>query len=340
MTALKGKDIDKFLNQPDLKTGLIVVYGPDNGLVSENAAKLAKFYSGNPPDPDSIINLQMSEIEADPQRLAIESRMPSLFSDGKVIRVRYATSKLAPTLAELLEENVDAIFVVETGDVKPTDALRKLAEARRDARALPCYADNGQAIDALIRSSFAQANIQTETDLIPMLRDMLGNDRQITRREIEKLVLFAGDGGTLTREDVITLCGDNAALAIDAVLDAVATGHAKKFDDNMIRALAAGTDMQRILIMSLQHFARLRAMRAEMDLGASAGDVINRSRPPVHFSRKASMEQQLRLWNDGALSRACARISQAIGDSRKNSTLSQSIARQALMSVTIQASRR
>lgn len=340
MTALKGRDIESFLARPDLKQGYILVYGPDTGLVSENAARLVAHYAGTPPDPESIVSLQMSELDADAQRLGVEARTPSLFGSGKVIRIRNAGNKLAATLAELLDEQAPAVFVVEGGDLKPSDGLRKLAEQRRDSRALPCYADSGQAIDALIRTTFSQARITTEPDLVPMLRDMLGNDRQVTRRELEKLVLFAGDGGTLSREDVLTLCGDNAALAIDAVVDAIGTGHARKFDEALTRAAAAGTDSQRLLIVALQHFSRLRSMRAEIDAGAQVDQVTGRATPRIHFSRKTVFEQQLRLWSDDALAAACARISRAIAESRKTSALAPAIARQAMLAVCLAAARR
>lgn len=340
MTALKGKDIGAFISRPDLKSGFVLVYGPDAGLVGENASLIVKAAMGPEPDPESLINLQMSEIDADPQRLGVEARTPSLFGGDKIIHVRQASNKLASTLSELLDEGLPLLVVVEAGDLKPADGLRKLAEARKDARALPCYADNGQAVDMLIRQTFTQHNIRTEPDLVPMLRDMLGNDRQVTRRELEKLVLFAGDGGALTRSDVITLCGDNAALALDAVVDAIGTGHAGRFDEAMTRALSGGTDAQRLLIVALGHFARLRAMRAEIEAGSSPDTVISRATPRIHFSRKGTMEQQLRLWTDSSLAAACNRLAAAIGQSRKSSALGQSIARQAMLAVCLAAARR
>lgn len=340
MSALKGRDIEKFLARPDLTSGLVLVYGPDTGLVSENAARLVKHFAGDPPDPESLSQLHMSEIDADPQRLGILARSPSLFGGQTTIRIRAATNKLAPTLVELLDEGAQALFVVEGADLKPSDALRKHAEARRDARALPCYADTGQTIDTLIRETFAAANIALEADLAPMLRDMLGNDRQVTRSELQKLVLYAGDGGRLTRDDVMRLCGDNAALAIDAVVDSIATGHARRFDDAMTRAAAAGTDAQRLLIVAMQHFSRLRAMRAEIDAGASVDQIVSRATPRIHFSRKAGFEQQLRLWNDDGLAAACNRLAAAILDSRKSGSLAPAIGRQALLAICMAAARR
>lgn len=340
MTALKGRDIEKFLAGPDLSTGWVLVYGPDAGLVSENAARLARHYAGDPPNPESLETLHMSEVDADPQRLGILARSPSLFGGGTVIRIRAASNKLTPSLVELLDENAQVVFIVEGGDLKPSDSLRKQAEVRRDARALPCYADTNQTLEALIRQTFAAANIGLESDLVPLLRDLLGNDRQITRQELEKLVLFAGPGGRLSQEDVLRLCGDNAALALDQVIDAIALGHARRFDDAVTRAVSAGNDIQRLLIVAQQHFARLRAMRAEIDAGQGTDQVLGRATPRIHFSRKSAVEQQLRLWSDDSLAAVGNRLHAAIADSRKSGAMAPSIARHALLAVCMAAARR
>lgn len=340
MSALKGRAVERFLARPDLDRGFVLIYGPDAGLVSENGARLARTWLGPDPDPESLLVFDAAELDADPQRLGVAVRSPSLFGTGRVIRVRGAGNKLAATLAELLGEQLEASVIVEAGDLKPRDALRKLAEERENARALPCYADSAQDIDQLIRETFAAESVSFSPDLVPFLRDLLGNDRQVTRRELEKLVLYAKSDGAIDRDAVLALCGDNAALAIDSVLDAVGTGHARKFDDALGRAGASGTDPQRLLIACLGHFQRLRSLRAQMEAGASPDEVLRRATPRIHFSRTTAMQQQLRLWNDDALASATDRLYRAIADSRRQQALSPAIARQAMLAVCMAAARR
>jgi DNA polymerase-3 subunit delta len=42
MVALKGSDIDKFVARPDPARPIVLVFGPDTGLVRERAAALIK----------------------------------------------------------------------------------------------------------------------------------------------------------------------------------------------------------------------------------------------------------------------------------------------------------
>lgn len=340
MTALKAHQIARFIASPDLPAGLFLVYGPDQGLVRETAQALLRHFAGADDDPMAAITFEAADLAAEPARLAIEARTPTMFGGLRRIRVRGATKALTATLAELLDDMPEAVIVLEAGNLPPRDALRALAEARPNARALPCYADSGETLGALIRETLTAKNINFDADVVPLLRDMLGNDREITRRELEKLVLYAAQSKTLTRQDVALLCGDNAAMAIDEIVDAAGTGHAEKLDAALTRANAAGLDPQRLLISALLHFAGLRRMRATVDTGKSPRETLEAQKPRPHFSRKASLEQQLRLWNDEALAAAAARLYEAIAESRKSASLAPDIAQRALLAVCAAAAHR
>lgn len=340
MTALKAHEVSRFLDRPDLTNGVFLAFGPDQGLVREISQRLMKFYGGENPDPMAQTTLDASELAADPSRLAVEARTSSMFGGLRTIRVRGATKALSATLSELLDNMPDAVIILEAGNLPPRDALRALAEANKNARTLPCYADNNETLGALIRQTFADAGISIEPEAIAALRDTLGNDREITRRELEKLSLYAAESKKLASEDVLTLCGDNAALAIDAILDAAGSGRAEILDNAISRAFNSGIDAQRLLISALLHFTWLRRLQTEVAAGRTPREVLDRQRPRPHFSRKSALEQQLRTWNDDNLASASARIYDAIAQSRKSATLAPAIAHRALLAVCVAAAHR
>ena len=335
MTALKGRDIERFISRPDLEEGAILVYGPDAGLVRETAEGLVNHYSSG--GSMGLVTLDGSDVDSDPGRLAVEAGTASLFGDRRVVRVRGAGKSVATSLSAILAEPGGAIIVLEAGNLAPKDPLRALAEANKAARALPCYADSEQTILKLITDTFVREGITVAPDVATTLRDILGNDREVTRRELEKLSLFATEAKVLTREDVITLCADNAASAIDEVADAIGTGHAEALELALSRALAASVDSQRLLTTVTQHFGALRRWRAQFDAGRSASDAIDSGWPKPHFSRRSSLEQQVRLWNDVSLAGASDRLLTAMNESRKNYGMAETIVRRALLSLARQA---
>lgn len=340
MTALKAHEVERFLQAPDLPNGVFLAYGPDNGLVREVTRRIVQHFSHDSTDPMAHTILDAQELETEPSRLAMEARTPSLFGGKRTIRVRGAGKSLVHSLSLLLEDMPEAVIAIEAGNLRPADSLRKLAETHKFARTLPCYADNEKALGELIRKTFLDAGISYAPEIIAGLRDLLGNDREITRQELEKLVLFAYQSKQISMEDVVNLCGDNSSQAIDAIIDAIGSGHAANFDEAFRSATASGVDPQRILSTALMHFATLRRMRTRLDAGTPLKEILNTARPRPHFSRMAAMERQLRMWSDDSLSAACSRIHAAVLESRKNSLLNTQIAQRSLLAICVAAAHR
>jgi len=333
MTALKAHEVERFLKRPDISEGIFLAYGPDTGLVRETAQKLVKFLAAGDPPAETTV-LEGDDLDKAPGELAIEARTLSLFGGRRVVRVRGASKSLVLTLSEFADSPDGAAIVLEAGNLTPKDALRALVEASRHGRALPCYPDSDETLIRLINETFSKAGIAADPDVAPTLRDQLGNDREITRQELEKLELYAARTKRLRREDVLVLCADNAALVNDEIADATGSGRADLLDLALSRALALAINPQQIASMMLYHFATLRRWRAEVDAGRRPGDVLDGSRPKPHFSRRTALEQQLRLWTDPALSTASARLQTAIADSRLRPALAEAILRRTLLALS------
>jgi DNA polymerase III subunit delta len=286
------------------------------------------------------VTLDGADIDADPGRLLVEAKTSSLFGEKRVVRVRGAGKSLVMGVTELLDDPGGAAVVLEAGNLAPRDPLRALVESARAGRALPCYPDSEETLLRLINESFSKAGIRATPDVATTLRDTLGNDREITRRELEKLLLFANETKVLTRSDVLTLCADNAALVLDEIVDAAGTGHAARLDEALDRALAASVNPQQLLASALLHFSALRRWRTEVDAGRSARDVLESAKPRPHFSRKSSLEQQLRLWSDEALCAACERLYLATAETRKRYAVQETVASRALLAICMMAAER
>jgi len=337
MSALKAHEVARFLVRPDLSEGIFLAYGPDGGLVRETAQRLIRQLSGDDPSSANISVFEGAELAADPSQLVLEARSSSLFGGKRIIRVRNAGKALVMPLTELRDDPGGTAIVLEADNLPPRDALRALVEAARLGRALPCYPDSDETLMALMRETFNQAGIRTDSDVVPTLREILGNDREITRRELEKLTLYAASSKTLTRDDVLLLCADNGALAIDAILDATGGGNAEKLELALNRALAANVNPQQLLAMLTNHFANLRRWRTEVDAGKAPRAVLDGLKPKPHFSRIGALEQQVRIWSDTALATASERLLQATSDTRRGPILSEAVLRRTTLALCMMA---
>ena len=73
LVALRGKDIDIFLSRPDATRPIILLYGPDAGLVRERAEALVKSAVDDVNDPFSLVRMDGDDLAAEPSRLVEEA---------------------------------------------------------------------------------------------------------------------------------------------------------------------------------------------------------------------------------------------------------------------------
>src|ERR1700759_5788954 len=95
MVALRGRDIDVFLNRPDPARPIILLYGPDAGLVRERADALVASAVDDPSDPFSLVRMDGDELSAEPSRLVEEAMTIPMFGGRRAIRVRAGSRRFS-----------------------------------------------------------------------------------------------------------------------------------------------------------------------------------------------------------------------------------------------------
>src|SRR6202158_6191563 len=129
MVALRGKEIDAFLARPDPARPIILLYGPDAGLVRERAEALLASAVDDPNDPFSLVKLDGDELSAEPSRLVDEAMTIALFVRRRAIRVRAGSRSFASGVDTLADTPLkDCRLVIEAGELRPESTLRQARE--------------------------------------------------------------------------------------------------------------------------------------------------------------------------------------------------------------------
>src|SRR5439155_6634388 len=133
-----------------------------------------------------------------PARLADEAAQMTLMAGRRVIRVRDAGDTLAVLLSRFLADSGgqgdgDSLVVAEAGDLPARSALRRAFDDSPVAAAIGCYPDTARDLAAVIRDTCAAHRVGISRDALDFLVEHLGGDRLLTRAELEKLTLYAGD---------------------------------------------------------------------------------------------------------------------------------------------------
>ena len=341
MVALKASEIEKFLARPDPARPIVLVFGPDAGLVRERAEALVRASIDDAKDPFQLARLDGDDLASEPTRLVEEANTIPLFGGRRAVWVKAGSRNFAPAVEALVAAaSPDCRVVIEAGDLKRTAPLRALCERAKNAVALPCYADTERDLVRLIDDEMREAGLAISPEARAALVPLLGGDRLASRQEIAKLALFARGKAQVELDDVMAVVADASTLALDGLIDAAFAGRTTELEVQFGKARTAGTSPGTIVSTALRQVTQLHRARLAVEDGASVSEATGVIQPFVHFSRKAAVEAALRSWTSARLERAMAQLAEALLESRKQAGLADVIAQRTLLSLAVNARRK
>jgi len=299
---VKSHEADRVAKNPPRGLVAALVFGPDSGLVRERSETLLKSVVEDLSDPFRVADFDEQALSNDPALLSDEAAAISMLGGRRVVRVRGAGNALAKLFeAFLAEPKGDALVVAEGGDLAKGSALRRVFEEAENAAAIPCYADSARDLSDVVRDALKAEGLSIAPDALADAVSRLGSDRGVTRRELEKLVLYAHGKQQVTAEDVRQAMGDEAEARVEEACDAAGAGDLPRLDLALERLWTADVSPVAVLRQAMSHFQRLLLVGAETARGETIDGAMKKLRPPVHFSRSASFRNQAQKWNDAKL---------------------------------------
>ena len=335
---VKSHEADKYVMAPPKGLMVALVYGPDTGLVQERAEKLLKTVTPDLTDPFNTVDLSEATLQADPARLADEAAAMSMMGGRRSVRVRGAGNDLAELFDSFLDDpKGDALIVIEAGDLAKTSALRKIFDGHKTAAAIQCYPDSIRDLGDVVREALRAQGMGIAPDALEDAVSRLGSDRGVTRREIEKLVLYMHGQKQVTVEDVRAVMGDEAEARSESACDAAGSGDLARLDRELERLWASDIQPAQVIRSAMGHFQRLLQAREFVQRGTSIDDVMKRLRPPIHFSRSTAFKNQASRWNGDRLGEALDMLLEAEVLTRTTGVPAEAVTGRTLMNIAAMA---
>jgi DNA polymerase-3 subunit delta len=335
---VKSHEADRYVASPPKGLTLALVYGPDAGLVQERAEKLLKSVVPDLTDAFNVSDLSESTLLADPARLSDEAAAISMMGGRRVVRVRGAGNDLADLLESFADDpKGDALVVIEAGDLAKTSALRKIFDGHKSAAAVQCYPDSVRDLGDVVRDALRAEGLSIAPDALEDAVSRLGSDRGVTRREIEKLLLYMHGHKQVALEDVRAVMGDEAEARSESACDAAAGGDLAKLDRELERLWVSDVAPAQVLRSAMGHFQRLVQAREGANRGEAIDNVMKRLRPPVHFSRATAFKNQAQRWNSDRLGEALDMLLDAEALTRTTGVPAEAVTGRVLMNIAAMA---
>lgn len=341
MTAVRPGDVEDLIRRgPDPRIPVILVYGPDTGLVTERAKALAESFLPDATDPFALVRIDGDLLASDPGRLCDEAGTVGLFGGKRSIWVRPSSRNFAPALEAVLSIPVtDTRIVLEAGDLAKGNPVRALCEKSQRALAIACYPDDERALGDLIDRTLRAHDLRIEREAREVLVRSLGGDRRASLMEIEKLALYASGKGSVTLDDVEAVVSDVAASVLNTLVDAAFDGRIEVVERDSRRFRQEGLDPAQVLGSALRHATAMLALR--LDNPEKSPSAMVAAWRGLHFKRRGSIERQLGLWGPARLRQAIDILAQAVLSSRRaEPALAEAIASAALLRIAEAGRRR
>jgi DNA polymerase III subunit delta len=295
---IEAARIDGFLKTPAVP--IVLLFGPDSGLVAERGLALARSVEGAMHDPFRFAELQ----SPDGQTLLAEATAAALTGGRRVVRVREAQESLLKAVETLAKDPPDALVILEAGELTGKSKLRAACEKSVAVAAIACYAIDAGRLPQAVTARLRAQNVAIDPDAATWVANNIQGEEGPLRQAVELLTLYAGTEPRLTLADVSAALADGGDGSVQEAVDATLGGDPAAVDRALTLAYEEGVSPVGVLRVLLGELTRLRVAAGATAAGDSIAEAMAGMRPPVFFKRQKLVTQALTVWSLPALTEA------------------------------------
>lgn len=294
----KSAQVEGFCKKPDNTVKGVLVYGANEGLVSEYAGKFAKTVVENLQDPFAVVNMDWSEVKRDSGQLVGEYNAQSLMSGRRVILLKNADNDLTKVLQEFIEDSKSDTLLVVSGSAN-LNSRSSLVNYFNDEKFLigvACYEDREGDIAVSVKQILNQHQMTYTRDAFELLCSRMSNDRKSNINELEKLVTYAGVSKHFEVDDVRKVVFDASVSLVDDLCFYTFSGVKLKALNSLKNLLNEGVEEVQIVRGLAKHVNMLLEGKSLAEGGASPTEAVKKVLSKRLFYRYDMGAAQISCW--------------------------------------------
>lgn len=263
---------------------LVLLWGEDAGALRQAAQQVIAATGVDVNDPFAAEKITLTDLLAAPSRLADSAQTMSFTSPHRLIWVQgISGDESAATLTALtqsvktaLEFPLEAVTIVLAVPhaLEKTSPLVKAVESHSKALAVRFFVDSSADIGSFLKNEFNAAGVAIEPEALQLMTAGLGADRELARREVEKLLVYAGEDAPITTAHVQACL--SGAIPADAFRLAEAVGNRNRTEtDRLLQHLIhQGEDLTAAFTLTLRHLQNLKTAQTLRARNEPEGEIL------------------------------------------------------------------
>ena len=282
---MKVEDLEKELKQENLAS-LYLLYGEERFLLESNLKRIKNIFGEalkgiNYIEIDETnINDIISELETPPfgfEKKLIIAKNTGLFKKEAKSKSKKDDGSIKTKLLNYLEENFenikDSIVLVFVEQTAEKSELLTYIEKN----GITCNFEYQKAnqIQARIKQITNAYKVNIDVPTLSYFIEVCGTDMQELINEIRKLIEYAGEGGTITKQDIDSLSIKKIESVIFDLTDSLGKKQTNKAIEVLRNLILAKEPTQKILITLYNHFKKLYLTKLALKENRNLVEALN-----------------------------------------------------------------
>jgi DNA polymerase-3 subunit delta len=250
---------------------VVLLWGDEGGAIRQAAQQVAERVAAHTgldlADPFGVESLTLPDLQAEESRLTDACLTLSFTSPHKLVWVKGISGteraddmkRLTDAVAATLQHPLSGLTLLlpVPGHLDKKHALVKLVDGLQGGLSVRFFADTGRDLESFLKAELAKQGTTATPGGLGALVAGLGADREIARREVEKLVCYAGAESPITEAHVqASLCGATPS-GVFLLAEAILSQNAAKVDDQLHQLEEAGEDLNGAFMLALGELMKL-----------------------------------------------------------------------------------
>ena len=279
----------------DIKYHPVLLYGPNEGLIRDNCAKVKKLFNIGGAEEVSFIGKSISE---EPWVLIDEIETISMFSKQKIITVENPIDKNVELFEDVfssLPENL--LIIIIANSLGKTSKIRRLFESSKICIACAHYEDDLKSKNQQIQDLEKNINKVLNKDIKIYLSQNLSSDRMISKNEVDKItLLYSNNKKTPELHDIKLIFNDNSDIGLNKISQITLSGQTSKLAINLNKIFAEGINPVAVIRNMLNYVERIQKTQIALKRTNNFEEAIKTLKPPVFWKDKDTFQLHCKKW--------------------------------------------
>ena len=264
-------------------------YGDNEGLKNDIVKNIfEKNYQ------DNIYKYDEIEILNNREQFMVGLFSKSFFEDKKLIIISRVTDKIKDIIEEIIEKKLTGVVIILlSGGLEKKSKIRQMFERSTNFSCVAFYPDNHQTLSTIASNFFREKKIPISTQIINILTDRAGGDRQNLQRELAKIEGLLGTRLKITIEDVLKLTNLAENHDISELVDNCLAKNKRRTIKILNENSYSIEDSIIIIRTFLSKSKRLLKLFNELQNKKNIDMAITSTKPPIFWKDKDIVKQQM-----------------------------------------------